>query len=185
MTDELERAVERVDVWANYIWTTHDQIAVRSVLSTFTAGDLRLILADRAELLATVGRMRSLLRKCLGDYGHKNFTDRHGMADRPAPAPAGELRESETELCPICAKPLTAGHLSFDVTEGTCHARCLDGSPVVQRDTGEPVAPPGDLRGDILERLRAMDYRAHYSEARYEEFADAILAIIQSERGKG
>jgi len=42
---ELAGAVERVDRWANYEFTTADQIAVRSEASTFTAGDLRLILS--------------------------------------------------------------------------------------------------------------------------------------------
>ena len=29
-----------------------------------------------------LGKARSLLHECLTDYGHPNFTDRHGMADR-------------------------------------------------------------------------------------------------------
>lgn len=32
--------------------------------------------------LAQADPARSLLRSCLGDYGHSNFTDRHGMAPR-------------------------------------------------------------------------------------------------------
>lgn len=48
--DDLERAVERVARWANYEWTTADQIAVKSELSTFTAGDLRLILSANREM---------------------------------------------------------------------------------------------------------------------------------------
>ena len=59
--EELERAVERVDRWANYEWTTADQIAVKSELSTFTAGDLRALLSERAELLAAVERMQGAL----------------------------------------------------------------------------------------------------------------------------
>jgi hypothetical protein len=42
---ETEAAIERVRLWAHYPYTTGDQIAVRSEVSTFTAGDLRLILA--------------------------------------------------------------------------------------------------------------------------------------------
>lgn len=41
---ELADAIERVDRWANYAYTYADTIAVDSPLSTFTAGDLRLIL---------------------------------------------------------------------------------------------------------------------------------------------
>ena len=33
-------------------------------------------------LLDELNKCRALLRSCLGDYGHPNFTDRHGMADR-------------------------------------------------------------------------------------------------------
>lgn len=43
--EELQDAIERVDRWANYAYTYADTIAVDSPLSTFTAGDLRLILA--------------------------------------------------------------------------------------------------------------------------------------------
>ena len=34
------------------------------------------------ELEAENAVLRSLLKECLGDYGHPMFTDRHGMADR-------------------------------------------------------------------------------------------------------
>ena len=44
--------------------------------------DVQLLLSERAELLATVERMRPLLIECLSDYGHRDFTDRYGMADR-------------------------------------------------------------------------------------------------------
>ena len=42
---KLLDAIERVDRWANYAYTYADTIAVASPLSTFTAGDLRLILS--------------------------------------------------------------------------------------------------------------------------------------------
>lgn len=29
-----------------------------------------------------IKRLRALLLRCLEDYSHPNFTDRHGMADR-------------------------------------------------------------------------------------------------------
>jgi hypothetical protein len=44
LPDDMEAVVERISRWANYEWTTPDQIAVRSELSTFTAGDLRALL---------------------------------------------------------------------------------------------------------------------------------------------
>jgi hypothetical protein len=33
-------------------------------------------------LKMTIAGMRSVLRDCLADYSHPQFTDRHGMADR-------------------------------------------------------------------------------------------------------
>jgi hypothetical protein len=41
--------------------------------------------AQRKGLRAAAAKMdnySALLRECLSDYGHPNFTDRHGMADR-------------------------------------------------------------------------------------------------------
>lgn len=44
----LDEAIARVSAWANYPHTTAEQIAVKSPVSTFTAGDLRVILAELA-----------------------------------------------------------------------------------------------------------------------------------------
>lgn len=42
--------------------------------------------------------------------------------------------------CPICAEPIEVGDLcSFEVSEGSCHAECLEGSPVVD-DFGNEIA---------------------------------------------
>lgn len=54
-------AIERVALWANYQWTKPDQIAVRSELSTFTAGDLRAILAHVERLSAEREGLREAL----------------------------------------------------------------------------------------------------------------------------
>lgn len=44
----------------------------------------------------------------------------------------------ELEACPICEEPFKPSDLcATDITMGTCHAECLDGSPVVSLDTGE------------------------------------------------
>lgn len=81
--DELERAVERLKRAAR---NNNGSLIDDDYGEVFVCvSDLHLankMLSERAELLATVERMRPLLRECLGDYGHKNFTDRHGMADR-------------------------------------------------------------------------------------------------------
>jgi hypothetical protein len=43
-------------------------------------------------------------------------------------------------------------------------------------------ADTGELRDDVLERLRALDFAGHYDEAQFQHTADAILDLIQSER---
>lgn len=49
----------------------------------------------------------------------------------------------EPFLCPICDKTIESGDLcATDIEEGTCHAECLEGCPVVALDTGEPSDGP-------------------------------------------
>ena len=49
----------------------------------------------------------------------------------------------EPDRCPICAEPFKADdQCAIDITEGTCHAACLEGSPVVDLDTEEPSDGP-------------------------------------------
>jgi hypothetical protein len=47
-----------------------------------TAEAIRALLKAYQEQRRALERSESLLRECLGDYGHPNFTDRYGMADR-------------------------------------------------------------------------------------------------------
>lgn len=58
--------------------------------------------------------------------------------------------------CPVCAEPLAADDIcATDIELGICHAACLEGSPVVDLDTGEPSDGPvatyryGDLADPI------------------------------------
>lgn len=44
--------------------------------------DVKQTVADMAEAANEIDSLRAILRECLGDYGHQNFTDRHGMAAR-------------------------------------------------------------------------------------------------------
>ena len=48
----------------------------------------------------------------------------------------------------------------------------------------KPSADTGELRDDVLERLRTLDFVGHYDEARFQYIADTILDLIESERGK-
>ncbi len=49
----------------------------------------------------------------------------------------------EIHECPICLKPFEPADLcATDIELGTCHAACLEGSPTVDLETGEPVDGP-------------------------------------------
>lgn len=42
--------------------------------------------------------------------------------------------------CPICGEAFKPEDIcATDITEGTCHAACLEGSPVVDLKTGEEI----------------------------------------------
>ena len=46
----------------------------------------------------------------------------------------------EVACCPICDEPFQPSDLcADDITEGTCHAACLEGSPVVDMETEEEI----------------------------------------------
>lgn len=46
----------------------------------------------------------------------------------------------DVEKCPICGEPFKADDIcATDIELGTCHAECLEGSPVVDLDTGEEI----------------------------------------------
>lgn len=45
--------------------------------------------------------------------------------------------------CPICAEIINEGDLcATEITEGTCHAACLEGSAIVDLENGEPSDGP-------------------------------------------
>lgn len=47
------------------------------------------------------------------------------------------------DTCPICAEPLNDDDIcATDIELGICHAACLDGSPTVDLETGEPTDGP-------------------------------------------
>lgn len=49
------------------------------------------------------------------------------------------------DRCPICGAVFVRGVLcAMDVTEGICHAECLEDTPVVDPETGEPKDGPAD-----------------------------------------
>ncbi|HEY0120584.1 MAG TPA: hypothetical protein VGC14_02285 [Rhizobium sp.] len=55
---------------------------------------------------------------------------------------APEMAE-DTYACPVCLALLTDSDIcATDIDLGTCHAACLEGSPIVNLDTGEPMDGP-------------------------------------------
>ena len=83
--EQLSLAIRRHQLGAEYIALVGYDPFVDDPTQTVEQVE-ELIAGVRAEAAeAEQSRMRraeSLLRECLGDYGHPNFTDRHGMADR-------------------------------------------------------------------------------------------------------
>ncbi|WP_430259842.1 hypothetical protein [Neorhizobium sp. IRS_2294] len=48
--------------------------------------------------------------------------------------------EDDIDRCPICDVPFKADDVcANDITEGTCHAECLEGSPVVDLEKGDEI----------------------------------------------
>lgn len=63
----------------------------------------------------------------------------------PEGNPASAEAPPEVHCCPICDVPFKPDDVcATDIEEGTCHAECLAGTPVVDLDTGEPKAGPLD-----------------------------------------
>lgn len=59
--------------------------------------------------------------------------------------PTSSEASPEVDSCPICDVPFKPDDIcATDIEEGTCHAECLAGSPVVDLNTGEPKAGPVD-----------------------------------------
>jgi len=69
-----------------------------------------------------------------------------GMTQWAGAAPSEDVEPTdELVRCDICAKPLNPDdNCATDIELGICHAECLEGSPVVNLDTGEPL-PDGEL----------------------------------------
>lgn len=63
----------------------------------------------------------------------------------PASALASMGEEAHADLCPICAKPFKPDDIcATDISEGICHAACLEGAPVVDLETGDETGGKAD-----------------------------------------
>jgi hypothetical protein len=64
-------------------------------------------------------------------------------ASDPDGSQASNEAPPEVDRCPICDVPFKPDDIcATDVTEGTCHAECLAGTPVVDLETGKPHDGP-------------------------------------------
>lgn len=55
------------------------------------------------------------------------------------------MTQLDEHECPICAEPMKPDDLcASDIEMGPCHAACLEGSTVVDLETGEPSVGPVD-----------------------------------------
>lgn len=67
---------------------------------------------------------------------------------------------AEPEVCPICLELFAPDDLcATDITEGHCHAECLEGADVVNLETGEPSdGPVLTYRYDSLPQPKGTDH---------------------------
>ncbi len=76
-------------------------------------------------------------------YAPSPLGEGSGLSDQPQPSVCPNAHPelgAPLDGCPICGQPLRLDDLcASDVTEGPCHAACLEGSPVVDLDSGEEM----------------------------------------------
>lgn len=78
-------------------------------------------------------------------------------ASRLASAAREPAHGADEHRCPICAKPFKVDDIcATDISEGICHAACLEGAPVVDLETGEETGGKADTYryGDDAETER-------------------------------
>lgn len=53
------------------------------------------------------------------------------------------LDRDDEHVCPICLEQFKSDDMcASDIELGTCHTECLEGSPTVDLESGEPVDGP-------------------------------------------
>jgi hypothetical protein len=97
--------------------------------------------------------------------------------------------EDDIDGCPICAVPFKPEDVcADDITEGTCHADCLEGSPVVDLETGYEI-PDGKidtyLYSDILEQSAPASKHSLPTEAAAHGQVFTPYAIDESGQSAG
>lgn len=65
------------------------------------------------------------------------------MLEAAVQSPPAGGRDADADACPICEIEFKSGDTcATDIELGMCHAACLEGSPTVDLDTGEPIDGP-------------------------------------------
>lgn len=96
--EELERAVERLNVMTDWFMTPSDHRPAPSNMMRVSA-NLRLLLSERAELLAAVERMRGALEPfaaCADTYA--DYTPDEAFTDSTDGLTVGECRRARAAL---------------------------------------------------------------------------------------
>ncbi len=103
-----------------------------------TVGELA-VSAARVAMIACVGLEKREPRRDLWmKRAEENFDEAREWF-------ANLQTEGRIDRCPICAEPFNNDDIcATDIELMTCHAACLEGSPVVDLDSGEPL-PEGEI----------------------------------------
>lgn len=81
--------------------------------------------------------------------------------------------------CPVCLVALKAGdECATDIELGTCHAACLDGSPVVNLESGEPS--DGPIHTYLFRHVMAPALTAIPTPSPEEDLVAAREAVIRA-----
>lgn len=148
-----ERLIERLVEWlrkhgepnsgisyeSNSRFTGHARVEVHGSDATFIADHFH---GEGARDLASVLTELQHRRHVTGSPNIEHV-DADTLSQHRKEAEAGT---DESFLCPICAVAFKPDDMCLtDINEGTCHATCLEGAPMVDLDTGAalpPDAPP-------------------------------------------
>lgn len=87
--------------------------------------------------------------------------------------------EDDIDRCPICDVPFKPEDVcADDITEGTCHAECLEGSPVVDLETGDEI-PDGKISTYLYREVMAPRiFDESGKSAGFELTPEALVAAL-------
>lgn len=151
--------------------------AIRSYLATARTSE--------AEPVAWMPKVAiDVFQKCEADerlaskaWSYKATSDAVALYLKPLPTPASD---DQVEACPVCAVAFKPDDMCLtDIEMGTCHAACLEGAPMVDLETGDPLPegapPPAPYRFAPIsdDRLEAVALAKAFHET-YERLAPSF-----------